>query len=84
MVCTPRFIYGKWGELAYKRQVTGDEATLRDLKKTRVSCSTYSVMVVASYLKAHMVSKHGIYVPHMIWLMKYREGQPHMWCPSPE
>ena len=37
MVCTPRFIYGKWGQLAYKRQVTGDEATLRELKKTRVA-----------------------------------------------
>ena len=37
MVCTPRFIWGKWGETVYKRQATGKGATFRDRKRMRVS-----------------------------------------------
>ena len=38
MVCTTGFIWGKWRELAYKRQVTWDGATFRERKKTRLRC----------------------------------------------
>ena len=30
MVCTPRFIWGKWGWIAYKQQATGWGATFRE------------------------------------------------------
>ena len=30
MVCTPRFIWGKWGKMSYKRRATGEGATFRD------------------------------------------------------
>ena len=48
MVCIPGFIWGKWGELAYKWMVTGEGATFRERKKTRVSCIICGVMVAAS------------------------------------
>ena len=54
MVCTPRFIWGKWGELAYKMRATGEGATSRERKKTRVSCTVCGVTAKASYLKTHM------------------------------
>ena len=62
MVCTPGFISGEWGELAYKWQETGDNSTFRDQKKTRMRFSTCSVTVAASYLKANMARSHGICV----------------------
>ena len=65
MVYNPGFIWGKWGELAYKRRATGEGATFRDRKKTRVSCATFGVSVAASYLKANMTRSHGICVPQM-------------------
>ena len=63
MVCTPGFIWGNWGELAYKGHATGEGATLRERNKTRVSCSTCGVTVVASYFKSHMARNHGICIP---------------------
>ena len=48
MVCTPRFIWGKWGELAYKICATGEGEIFREQKKTRVSCATCGVTVAAS------------------------------------
>ena len=65
MVCTPRFIWGKRGELAYKRQTTGEGATLRERKKTRVCFNVCGVTVVESYLQTHMAQIHGICVPQM-------------------
>ena len=62
--CGPHgFIWGKWEELAYKRRATGEWATFRDQKKTRVICETCGVMVATSYLKTHMGRSHGICVP---------------------
>ena len=46
MVCTPGFIWGKWGEKAYKRQVMGEVSTFMESKRMRVSC-TKCVMTVA-------------------------------------
>ena len=37
IVCTPGFIWGNWGELAYKRRVTGEVASFGEKKKMRVS-----------------------------------------------
>ena len=37
MVFTPGFIWGEWGETAYKRQATGEGATFRERKKKRVN-----------------------------------------------
>ena len=59
-VCTPRLMWGKWGELAYKRQATGESETFRERNKTRASCSMCGVTVAASYLKTHMARSHGI------------------------
>ena len=69
MVCTPGFIWGEWGELAYKGQSTREGATLRERNKTRVSCCTCGVTVAAPYLKSHMARNRGICIPKM------REGQ---------
>ena len=63
MVCTPWFIWGKWGETAYKQQVTGEGATFRERNSMRVSCTKYIVTVEELYLKAHMEIIHGIYAP---------------------
>ena len=63
MLCTPGFIWGEWGELAYKGQAKGERATLREQNKTRISCSACGVTVVASYLKSHMARNHGICIP---------------------
>ena len=68
MVCTPGFIWGNWGELAYKGHATGEGATLRERNKTRVSCSTCGVTVVASYFKSHMARNHGISIPQTRWV----------------
>ena len=37
MVCTTKFIRGKWGELEYKRWIEGERETFRKLKKMKVS-----------------------------------------------
>ena len=63
MVCTPGFIWGKWGELAYKQRATGEGEIFIERKKMRVSCTVCSVTVAASYLKAHMVRSHVICNP---------------------
>ena len=64
MVCTPEFIWGEWGELAYKQKATGEGATFRERNKTIMSCNMCSVMVSASNLKKQMATSHGICVPH--------------------
>ena len=48
IVCTPRSIWGKWGERAYKKRVKGEGATFRERKKTQVSCTECGVRVEAS------------------------------------
>ena len=58
MVCTPRYIWGKWGEQAYKIWVTGEGATYREWKMLRVSCAQCGLMVAQSYLNQHMTSLH--------------------------
>ena len=65
LVCTPRVIWVKCGETAYKQQAAGEEETLREQKKTRVSCTECGVTVAVLYLKTHMVKIHIICVPHM-------------------
>ena len=39
ILCTLRYIWRDWGELAYKRRAKGERANFRERKKTRVSCS---------------------------------------------
>ena len=39
--------------------MTGERVTFREQKKMRVSCTTCSVMVAASYLNYHMTRIHG-------------------------
>ena len=68
MVCTPGFIWGNWGELAYKGHATGEGATLRERNKTRVICYTCGVTVVTSYLKSYMARNHGIRIPQTRWV----------------
>ena len=63
MVCTPRFIWGKLEETAYKRRDTGEGATFREWKNTRVGCTMCGVMVASYYLKTHMARTHGIFIP---------------------
>ena len=48
--------------MAYKQWAMGEGATFRERKKTRVSCTVYSVTVTESYLKIHMAIIHGICV----------------------
>ena len=60
MVCTPGFIWGKWGELAYKWWATGEGGNFRERKKTRVIYTMCCLTVVVSYLKDHMTISHGI------------------------
>ena len=62
MVCIPRLIWGKWGDTAYKRWETGEGATFREQKKTRVSYNKCGVTVAVSYLKTHMAQIHAICV----------------------
>ena len=63
MVCTPKFIWEKWGETAYKQRATGEGETFRERKKTRMNFTKYGVTVVASYLKTHMAQIHVICTP---------------------
>ena len=65
MVCTPGFIWGDWGETAYKRWATGEGANFRERKRTWVSCNKCIVTVEASYLKANMARIYGICIPKM-------------------
>ena len=65
MVCNLGYIWGKWGEHAYKIRVTGEGATYRDRKRLWVSCAEGIVMVAQSYIKEHMAILHGICGPHI-------------------
>ena len=38
MVCIPGFIWGKLGVAVFKQITTGEEGTIMEEKKTRVSC----------------------------------------------
>ena len=33
MVCTPGFIWGKWGDMVYKKRLMGEGATFREQNK---------------------------------------------------
>ena len=48
MVCTLRFIWGKWGEMAYKRRATREVATFRDRKKIKARCTVCGATVAVS------------------------------------
>ena len=63
MVCTPGFVLHKWGEQAYKQQASGEGLTFWERKRLRVSYTECGMAVAQSYLKKHMASLHGIYVP---------------------
>ena len=63
MVCTPRFIWGKWAVVAYKWRATGKGVTFEERKVTWMSCTKCDVTVTTSYLKTHMAQIHGICVP---------------------
>ena len=63
MVCTPGFIWGKRGELVYKRLARREGETFRYRKKTRVSCTMCGVTVAEYYLKTNTERSHGICVP---------------------
>ena len=74
MVCTPGFIWRKVGELAHKRQETGEGAAFRYQKKARVSCTTCGITVTESYLKAHIARSHGICFPQTRGVDEVRAG----------
>ena len=63
IVCTRRFIWGKWGETAYKQRSKREEATFRKINKTQVSCTECGVTVAASNLKTYMTRIYFICVP---------------------
>ena len=48
MVCTPGFIWGKWGEMAYKRLATVEVSAFGDQKEMMVSCTVCGVKVEES------------------------------------
>ena len=37
LVCTTRYIWGKWIKASYKRRATGEGETFREWKRARVS-----------------------------------------------
>ena len=47
IMCKPGFIWLQLGEEAYNRQVTGEEATFRERKRTRVGCAECGYLVAA-------------------------------------
>ena len=51
LVCTPRCIWGKWSEAAYKHRSTGEGATVRERKQARVICTECGVTVAESFSK---------------------------------
>ena len=63
MVCTPGFIWGEWGEKAYKRRATGEGETFLERKRLRVSCTKCGVTATQSYLKQNMASLYVICSP---------------------
>ena len=46
MVCAPGFIWGKWGEKAYKQRETGEGSMFRERNRMRVRCTECGVTVV--------------------------------------
>ena len=65
MLCTPRFIWEKWGKTACKQLAEGEGETFREWKKTQVICTEWFVAVEASYINTHMIQIHTICIPHM-------------------
>ena len=63
MVCTPGFIWGKWGACSYKRQVTGEGYMFQYQNRLWVSWAECGVMVAQNSLKHHMSSQHRICIP---------------------
>ena len=60
VLCTPGFIWGQLIVKEYKRRATGEEATFREQKKTRVSCEECRIEMTALSLRDHMERSHGI------------------------
>ena len=58
MVCSPGFIWVKWGEHDYKRRETGEGSMFRERKRMQVSCTKCGVTVASLYLKHHMAILH--------------------------
>ena len=75
MVCTPRFIWGEWGDHAYKQQAMREGDTFRERKRLRVSFSKCRVMIAQYYLNQHMLSQNGICVPHTRVVSEKGEGR---------
>ena len=75
MVCTLGFIWGEWGEQAYKWWSTGEGETFRDRKRLRLSFTACGMTVASSYLKQHMASSHVICV-HRTREVDERGGGP--------
>ena len=63
MVCTPGFVWGKWGRQAYKQQATVEGATFQERNKLRVICAKCGVIVAQSSLKQYMTIQRGICIP---------------------
>ena len=74
LVCTHRYIWGKWSEAAYKRRSTGEGATFRERKQVRVSCTLCRVTVAALSLKGHMLRQHGRSPPQIREVQIWGEG----------
>ena len=74
MVCTPEFIWGVWGDLAYKQKAAGKGATFIERKKKIISYNVCSVLVSDSYLKKQMEISNGICVPRTRGVDEIQEG----------
>ena len=63
MVCTPVFVWGKWGRKAYKQQATGEGETLWGRERLRVSSTNCRLTLEQSSIKQHMAIQHSSCVP---------------------
>ena len=60
MVCTPGFVWGQHGSVAYKRRETREGGNFRERRRTRVSCANFGGTMAASSLCHHIERSHGI------------------------
>ena len=58
LVCTLRYIRGKWSEAAYNRRATGEGATFRERKRSRVTCTICGVTVESPSLIGYIVRQY--------------------------
>ena len=59
LVCTPRYIWEKLSEAAYKQRATEEGGIFREKNRAMLSCTLCRVTVTAFSLKGHMLSQHG-------------------------